>query len=104
MLENAVYSVISPKGFASILWKDATREKEAAELLKMTAQDLYDAHIIEGIIPEPEEGAHKDVKQMCKNIEAVLRNDLSELAGKSGQDLAQLRYEKFRHMGVFLER
>lgn len=104
MLENAVYSVISPKGFASILWKDATREKEAAELLKMTAQDLYDAHIIEGIIPEPEEGAHKDVKLMCKNIEAVLKKDLTELTGKSGQELAQLRYEKFRHMGVFLER
>lgn len=104
MLENAVYSVISPKGFASILWKDATREKEAAELLKMTAQDLYEAHIIEGIIPEPEEGAHKDVKQMCKNIEAVLKDDLAELTALSGRELAQFRYEKFRHMGVFLER
>lgn len=104
MLENAVYSVISPKGFASILWKDASREKEAAELLKMTAQDLFDAHIIEGIIPEPEDGAHKDMKLMCKNIEAVLVRELKELCVLSGEELAQMRYEKFRNMGVFLVR
>lgn len=104
MLENAVYSVISPRGFASILWKDASREKEAAELLKMTAQDLFDAHIIEGIIPEPKGGAHNDVKQMCKNMETVLRQEVSALSALSGEALAQQRYEKFRHMGVFWEK
>ena len=103
MLENAVYSVISPKGFASILWKDASREKEAAELLKMTAQDLYGAGIIDGIIPEPEEGAHKDIKRICRNMEMVLKGELQVLITLSGKELARLRYKKFRKMGVFAE-
>jgi len=99
MLENAVYSVISPKGCASILWKDPDREQEAAGLLGITAEDLLRGGIIDGVIPEPEGGAHKQAQHTALAIKHALVTGLESLAGMS--DLAAHRYEKFRAMGVF---
>jgi acetyl-CoA carboxylase carboxyl transferase subunit alpha len=96
MLENALYSVISPKGFASILWKDPNREKEAAELMKITAQDLLQFGICDAVIPEPEGGAHNDIKQTALNIEEFLAESVKELASKEPESLPAERYEKFR--------
>ena len=101
MMENAVYSVISPKGCASILWKDPAREHEAAELLGITAEDLLRGGIIDGIVPEPEGGAHKHVKRTAMALKKTLVTALDLLADIP--DLAAHRYEKFRSMGVFEE-
>lgn len=98
MLENALYSVISPRGCASILWKDASREIEAAECLKITAQDLYSFGMVESIIPE----APSIMKNMKKAIASTLRELCAE-AEQDMDDLLQKRYEKFRKIGVFQE-
>lgn len=103
VLENAVYSVISPRGFASILWKDPTREKEAADLLKITADDLLELDISETIIKEPTGGAHNNKEQMAENISDYLMTTLAELSSKSSSTLLASRYEKFRKIGDFLE-
>lgn len=96
MMENALYSVISPRGCASILWKDASREIEAAECLKITAQDLYGFGMVEGIIPE--------TPSMMKNMKKALTAVLRELSSEQDIDsLLQKRYEKFRKIGVFQE-
>ncbi len=100
MLENAVYSVISPKGFASILWKDAAREAEAADMLKMTAQDLLGFGVIDDIIPEPDEGAHKNLRLTAQSVKLTIAGALEELTGR--HDLAALRYQKYRAMGQYL--
>lgn len=104
MLENAVYSVISPRGFASILWKDAAREKEAAELLKMTAEDLVELGVADCIIEEPAGGAHNDPQAQGAFISEFLRSALSELSGNNFADLLANRYTKFRKIGIFGER
>lgn len=91
MLENSLYSIISPRGFASILWKDASREKEAGELLKMTASDLYKFGIIEGVISEG--------KPMFENIKGTILNSLLRLKKLSPEDIKQSRYDKFRAIG-----
>jgi len=101
MLENALYSVISPKGFASILWKDGSREREAAELIKITADDLRSFGICDHIIAEPEGGAAKDVNMAAANIAAWLRDSLGRLLKENGDSLPGMRYQKFRAMGVF---
>ncbi len=96
MLENALYSVISPRGCASILWKDASREIEAAERLKITAQDLYGFGMVEGIIPE--------TPSILKNVKKTLVTVLQELCAEEDMDaLLAKRYEKFRKIGVFQE-
>ena len=96
MMENALYSVISPRGCASILWKDASREIEAAECLKITAQDLYGFGMIEGIIPEG--------PAMVKNVKKALTLVLRELMAEPDMDaMLEKRYEKFRKIGVFQE-
>ena len=91
ILENAVYSVISPEGCASILWKDAKRVKEAAECLKITARDMLSLGVVEEIIPEP-----KDFSQVFQNIRQMLIDTLRELSGFSPEILLQQRYERFR--------
>lgn len=97
MLENAIYSVVSPRGCASILWKDPTREGEAADALRITAQDLYEFGMIEGIIPEGQSGS-----QLIRNVGRALRDTLAELAAEPDMDtMLQKRYEKFRKIGVF---
>jgi len=103
MLENAVYSVISAKGFASILWKDPDREAEAAELMKMTAPDLFGFGVIHGIINEPDGGAHTDLSVIAVNIRQKLLEGLGRLSSLKCDELANGRYEHFRRLGVFDE-
>ncbi|MCL2759862.1 MAG: acetyl-CoA carboxylase carboxyltransferase subunit alpha [Treponema sp.] len=103
MLENALYSVISPKGFASILWKDGSREREAAELMKITAEDLLRFGICEKIIAEPEGGAAKDVNVTAANISAFLTETIAKLKKEDVNNLLAKRYQKFRKIGVFTE-
>jgi acetyl-CoA carboxylase carboxyl transferase subunit alpha len=103
MLENALYSVISPKGFASILWKDGSREREAAELMKITAEDLKRFGVCDKIIAEPEGGAAKDVSLTAKNISAFLGETVARLLKEDFNGLPEKRYQKFRKIGVFSE-
>ena len=98
MLENAVYSVLSPEGFASILWKDSSRSDEACELMKLTAQDLYEYGVIDGIIKEPLCGAHHNPSLVYSEIDDILVSELRKFKGKSGNEIARDRYEKFRHI------
>ena len=98
MLEHAIYSVISPEGAASILWRDAARAREAAQNMKITAQDLIELKIIDGIIKEPEGGAHRAKADMIKRTGERVRVALDELDG-SERDLRQERREKFLAMG-----
>ena len=103
MLENALYSVISPKGFASILWKDGSREKEAAEMIKITAEDLKSFGICDSIIAESEGGASNDISQTAANIGSWLQDALNRLNVINREDLPELRYRKFRKMGIVSE-
>ena len=99
MLENAVYSVLSPEGFASILWKDASRSGEACEIMKLTAQDLYKDGIVEEIIPEPVGGAQRAHGVLFGNLDEALRRQLRSLDRMNGRQLAEQRYQKFRQIG-----
>jgi acetyl-CoA carboxylase carboxyl transferase subunit alpha len=103
MLENALYSVISPRGCASILWKDASREKEAAEQLKITAADLLAFGVCERIIPESEGGAQVNVGETAANIAAYLQDAVERFAAVDPDRLLEARYAKFRKIGVFAE-
>jgi acetyl-CoA carboxylase carboxyl transferase subunit alpha len=103
MLENSVYSVISPEGCASILWRDSTKAEIAAEALKITARDLNELGIVDEIIPEPEGGAHLDHEASAASLGRVLDRSLRELLSLTPKDLLQQRYEKFRRMGLFFE-
>lgn len=101
MLENSVYSILSPEGFASILWKDATRAKEASEVMKITAKDLKGFNIIDSIIEEPVGGAHEDPKFMCDKIKENILNDLEKLINTDLNEVVDMRYNKFRKIGNF---
>ena len=103
MLENAIYSVISPKGCASILWKDASRELDAAEALRITAPDLLELGVIDGVIDEPKGGAHTNAEKTAAAVKAAILAGLDACAGLSGEELREQRYRKFRAMGVFGE-
>jgi acetyl-CoA carboxylase carboxyl transferase subunit alpha len=96
MLENAVYSILSPEGFASILWKDGTRASEAAEVMKITAADLLELGIIEEIILEPEGGAQENPDMTVKFVKEAITKNLKELTKLSQEELKQNRYERFR--------
>lgn len=100
MLENAVYAILSPEGFASILWKDASRHEEACELMKLTAPDLLSLGVIDDIIPEPEGGAHLAPVIALRQVDRALSRHLAELDKESGKSLAAARYQKFRKMGA----
>ena len=99
MLEHAVYSVLSPEGFASILWKDASRSGEACGLMKLTAQDLRRGGIVQGVLREPEGGAHTDWAATFRTVDAALRRELAALDKLSPRALVQQRYQMFRAMG-----
>jgi len=101
MLENSVYSVISPEGCASIMWRDSSKAEVAAEALKITARDLLEMRLIDEIIPEPEGGAHVDPELTAKLIEPFLEKSLEELGRLPAEQLVAQRYEKFRRMGQF---
>ena len=98
MLENAVYSILSPEGFASILYKDSSKAKEAAENMKITAEDLKKLKIIDKIIKEPNGGAQKDFGTVSENLKEYIISSIKELKELSKQELIQKRYEKFRKM------
>lgn len=102
MLENSVYSVISPEGCAAILYKDASRAEEAAENLKITAQSLYKLGVIDGIVEEPAGGAHRDHKCIALNLKNIILSSFSELEKISVEELVENRYNKFRKMGSFI--
>jgi acetyl-CoA carboxylase carboxyl transferase subunit alpha len=101
MLENSVYSVISPEGCASIVWRDSTKAEAAAEALKITAPDLLGLKLIDEIVPEPEGGAHTDHAATASLLDPVLLRALDELSTLSPAELLEQRYQKFRHMGEF---
>ncbi len=101
MLENAIYSVISPESCAAIIYRDSKQAERAAAALRLTAQDLLQFGLIDGIIPEPGEGAHTDADQAAKALRETLRQALEELSGLTAAQLIEQRYEKFRRMGNF---
>src|SRR5271168_3767180 len=101
MLENSVYSVISPEGCATIMWRDSSKAEIAAEALKITAPDLLEMKLIDEIVPEPEGGAHNDPETTAKVLDGALKKSLRELANLPSSDLLARRYEKFRRMGQF---
>ena len=103
MLEYATYSVISPEGCAAILWKDQDRKAEAAEAMRLTAPDLLELKIIDGVIPEPLGCAHADPEETARRIGQTLEQALNELGKISPQQLVDARYRKFRKLGVFEE-
>ena len=98
MLENAVYSVLSPEGFASILWKDSGRAREAAEVMKLTAQDLKELGVIEKIIPEPEDFTADTIREVTLELEEELDRFLETYTQIDGRELVQDRYKRFRRM------
>lgn len=102
MLENSIYSILSPEGFASILWKDGGRAKEAAGIMKITAQDLLEYGIIDNIIKEPTGGAHTDIDFIANEIKINLVEAIEELTKISPEALVDHRYNKFREIGEFV--
>ena len=103
MLEYAIYSVISPEGCAAILWGDAAKAPEAAELMRVTAPDLLKLGVIDAIVPEPIGGAHRNWEATAASLRAALRDQLWQLRSKSEAELIEERHEKFRRIGVFEE-
>lgn len=100
MLENAVYSVLSPEGFASILWKDASRADEACEVMKLTADDLLELGVVDGIVPEPAGGADENPAALYQVLDTAITHELAELEKMSRSALLEDRYRKFRAMGA----
>ena len=98
MLENAVYSILSPEGFASILYKDSSKAKDAAENMKLTANDLKKLGIIDKIIKEPENGAQNDFEEVIDDIKKYLVQNIKKLEELTEKELLEQRYEKFRNM------
>ena len=103
MLENGMFSVLSPEGFASILWRDSSRVDEAAALMKMTAKDLMKDHIVDRIFYEPKEGIENNLQYTTDQIKLALRETLPELRGLSIEGLFGRRYKRFRQFGEFIE-
>lgn len=103
MLENSIYSVITPEGCASIIYRDAGKAELAANALKLTAPDLEKLGLIDGIIPEPPGGAHESPPQMAELIRTTIRAALGEMQHMTAQQLIEDRYQKFRRMGNFFE-
>ena len=103
MLENAQYSVVSPRGFASILWKDASREEEACNIMRITAEDMVRLGVAETIIKEPLGGAHNDLDKISENIKEYLSLKIQEKLQKDIDELLKERYTKFRKIGDFTE-
>ena len=98
MLEHAIYSILSPEGFASILYKDSAKAETAAKDMKLTAQDLYRFGIIDGIIPEPSGGAHNDYEFVTGRTREIIEKDLKELMLLPVDDMLKKRYRKFRNI------
>jgi acetyl-CoA carboxylase carboxyl transferase subunit alpha len=103
ILENGFYSVISPEGCASIIWRDSTKAETAAEAMKITASDLKELGIVDEIVKEPEGGAHTDLEAAARFLEEVLDRQLIELLNEPVTALVSARYDKFRKMGQFFD-
>ena len=103
MLENSVYAVLSPEGFASILWKDGKRAEEAAEIMKITAHDLYDLGIVEKVIDEVPGGCHENFEFTANLIKHNLEEELPRLMAMSKDELLEKRYKRYRGFGVYNE-
>jgi acetyl-CoA carboxylase carboxyl transferase subunit alpha len=103
MLEYAVYSVISPEGCAAILWGDAAKAPEAAEIMKITSGDLVRFGIVDAVVPEPPGGAHRDWETTAANLRSVLADHLGELRARSPDALVRERHDKYRRIGVWEE-
>ena len=103
ILENSFYSVISPEGCASIIWRDAAKAETAAAAMKITAKDLRELGIVDEIIPEPDGGAHADHEAAARLLDDVLERQLVTLVNQPIRDLLNARYEKFRKMGQFFD-
>ncbi|HZT37550.1 MAG TPA: acetyl-CoA carboxylase carboxyltransferase subunit alpha [Bryobacteraceae bacterium] len=101
IMENAIYSVISPESCAAIIYRDAAKAPQAAAALKLTAPDLLELRLVDGIIPEPPEGAHADHDKAAEFVGAAIRSALGELANLSPAELIEERYNKFRQMGNY---
>lgn len=103
MMEYSWYSVISPEGCAAILWRDAAKAPEASEAMKLTAEDVMKLGLIDGIIPEPEGGAHRDPERAASKVKDYIIRSLQELKGLEPEKMIRQRIEKYRQMGVFSE-
>lgn len=99
MLENAIYSILSPEGYSSILWKDSSRYKEAAEKMKLTAKDLYDLNIIDKIIKEPKGDEEEAFTKVVNSLKREIKASIKETEGKTSEQIVEERYQKFRNMG-----
>ena len=102
MLENAIYSILSPEGYSSILWKDSNRYKEAAEKMKLTANDLYEMKVIDTIIPEPIEMQESDFDKVAKTIKNEIKKDVEKMQKQTKEAIVEQRYQKFRNLGTFM--
>ncbi len=102
MLENAIYSILSPEGYSSILWKDSNRYKEAAEKMKLTANDLYEMKVIDTIIPEPIEMQERDFDKVAKTIKNEIKKDVEKMQKQTKEAIVEQRYQKFRNLGTFI--
>src|ERR1700692_2584263 len=103
MMENSIYSVISPEGCAAIMWRDATKKELAAEAMRITATDLSELGCIDGIVPEPEGGAHRDHEAAANLLDITLQKHLAELKKMSASELVASRYTKFRNIAQFFK-
>jgi acetyl-CoA carboxylase carboxyl transferase subunit alpha len=103
MFENSVYSVISPEGCASILWRDGKKAPQAAEALKLTATDLTALGVVDGVIEEPVGGAHRDPEACAQRLKVEMIGHLDRLSGVSPQELVDQRLRRFRALGVYRE-
>lgn len=101
MLENAIYSILSPEGYSSILWKDSSRYKEAAEKMKLTADDLYKLKVIDKVIKEPNGDEEESFAKIANNLKKEINISINEMNKLSTEDIVQDRYEKFRNMGEY---
>jgi acetyl-CoA carboxylase carboxyl transferase subunit alpha len=103
MLENATYSVITPEGCASILWRDPTRSPDAAAQLKLLARDVHKLGVVDDVLAEPLGGAHRDYDTVSNGVRTALRGALAELGALSPAELREQRYRKFRLLGQYVE-
>ena len=103
VLENAYYSVISPEGCAAILWKERSKSPDAASALKLTAKDLFDMRIIDGIVKEPLGGAHRNPQGVAEDMKKIIKKDIASLKGMHKDKLIDTRYNKIRAIGIFKE-
>ena len=102
MLENAIYSILSPEGYSSILWKDSSRYKEAAEKMKLTAEDLYELKVIDRIIAEPEGDEKESFNKIINNLKEEIEKSVLEMKNLHADSIVENRYQKFRKMGEFI--